>query len=90
MLKITERAAEELEKMLEEKAEIPDDCLRLIREDDSFKIGVSKLREGDQIVSYKDKRILVIDGVLSANINATIGVKDTDQGTEIVVFKDAA
>ena len=40
MLKVTERAAHELEVMLQEKAEAKDDCLRLIpQEDGTFGIG---------------------------------------------------
>ncbi|MDD5604834.1 MAG: hypothetical protein WC231_04605 [Dehalococcoidales bacterium] len=92
MLKVTERAALELEKMLQEKAESKDDCLRLVTEDgESFAIGVGKAKEGDHFVNYNDKRLLVVSGILAAHLNdATVGVKDTPGGPEIVVFRTAA
>ncbi|MDD2251479.1 MAG: hypothetical protein WCS74_02490 [Dehalococcoidales bacterium] len=92
MLKVTERAARELEKMLEEKADTKDDCLRLVTEDGvNFAIGVGKPKEGDHFVNYNNKRVLVVNGILAAHLNdATVGVKDTPNGAEIVVFMESA
>ncbi len=90
MLKVTERAAQELSKMLQEKAEADDDCLRLVTQDgENFVIGVGKLKEGDQVVNYNEKRVLIVDSVLASHLNdVTVGVKDTDKGPEIVLFKE--
>jgi len=92
MLRVTERAAQQLKKMLEEKAENKDDCLRLITQDgENFMIGVGKSKEGDHIVNYDNKRVLIVDGLLAAHLNnVTVGVKDTPEGPEIVIFKEAA
>jgi Fe-S cluster assembly iron-binding protein IscA len=92
MLKVTERAAQELEKMLREKAEAEDDCLRLVTEDGvNFAIGVGKPKEGDHFINYNDKRVLVVSGILASHLNeATVGIKETPQGPEIVVFMNEA
>ena len=92
MLKVTERAAQELIKMLDEKAENKEDCLRLVTEDgENFMIGVGTLKEGDQVVNYQNKRVLVVDGILASHLNnVTVGVKDNPDGTEIVLFKEEA
>ena len=92
MLKVTERAARELEKMLEEKADTKDDCLRLVTEDGvNFAIGVGKPKEGDHFVNYNNKRVLVVNGILAAHLNdATVGVEDTPNGAEIEVFMESA
>ena len=92
MLKVTEKAAQVLVDMLKEKGESEEDCLRLVSQDgENFVIGVGKLKEGDQVVNYNGKRVLIIDGILASHLaNVTVGVKDAEAGPEIVIFKEAA
>ena len=87
MISVTERAKRELRKLLSENVDIPEARLRLLdRGGGILGIGVDIEMPGDYIVECEDKKVLVIEPELAANLNKiTLDVDDTPEGAELVI-----
>ena len=87
MISVTERAKRELRKLLSDNVDWPEARLRLLdRGEGVLGIGVDIEMPGDYIVECEDKRVLVIEPGLAANLNKIIlDVDETPEGTELVI-----
>ena len=87
MISVTERAKRELRRLLSENVDWPEARLRLLdRGEGILGIGIDIEMPGDYIVECEDKRVLVIEPELAANLNKiTLDVDETPDGTELVI-----
>ena len=87
MISVTERAKHELRKLLSENVDWPEARLRLMdRGEGVLGIGIDIEMPGDYIVECEDKRVLVVEPGLAANLNKiTLDVDETLEGTELVI-----
>ena len=87
MISITERAKRELRKLLSENVDWPEARLRLLdRGEGVLGIGIDIEMPGDWIVECEDKKVLVIEPGLAANLSKiTLDVDETPEGPELVI-----
>jgi Fe-S cluster assembly iron-binding protein IscA len=90
MITITERAKQELSKLLAEKVDWPGARLRLMnRGQGKLGLGIDIEAPGDRIVEYKGKKVLIIESELAQNIQSvTLDVDDTPGGVELVISEN--
>jgi Fe-S cluster assembly iron-binding protein IscA len=89
MIIITERAKQELCKLLTKKVDWPYARLRLMdRGQGKLGLGVDIEVPGDHIVEYEGRKVLIIEPELAKNIQGvTLDVDDTPEGIELVISK---
>ncbi|MFC2021033.1 hypothetical protein ACFLU1_04490 [Chloroflexota bacterium] len=87
MIHITERAKEELKRLLSQKVEWPYARLRLIdRGQEDLGLGIDVEMPGDQVVEYQGIKILVIEHELAKKVKGiTLDVENTADGPELVL-----
>ncbi len=87
MINVTERAKQELKRLLYQKVDWPEARLRLMdRGQGILGLGIDIELPGDQVVEYKGIRVLNVEPELAAKIKGiTLDVDDTPQGTELVI-----
>jgi Fe-S cluster assembly iron-binding protein IscA len=87
MIDITERAKQELSKLLAKKVDWPGACLRLMdRGQGKLGLGVDIEALGDRIVEYEGIKILIVEPELAKNLHGvTLDVDDTPEGAELVI-----
>jgi len=87
VVKVTERARQELKRLLAQKVDWPGARLRLMdRGEGIFGFGIDIDLPGDKIVEYQGVKILNVEQTLAASINGiTIDVDDTPNGVELVI-----
>jgi Fe-S cluster assembly iron-binding protein IscA len=87
MIYVTERAKEELKKLLTISVDWPGACLRLIdRGQGKLGLGVDIRMNDDQLVEYEGKTLLLVDPELASGLQLiTLDVDDTDKGPELVI-----
>jgi Fe-S cluster assembly iron-binding protein IscA len=90
MITITERAKQELSKLLAEKVDWPGARLRLIdRGQGKLGLGVDIEAPGDRIVEYEGRKVLIVEPELAKSVQGvTLDVDDTPEGTELVVSEN--
>ena len=87
MIKITERAKQELKYLLSQKVDWPEARLRLMdRGQGKLGLGIDITMPGDQIVAYGGTEVLLIDNKLASNLKEiTLDVDETAEGVELVI-----
>ena len=92
MINITERAKQELRKMLVKKVSWPGARLRLIdRGQGNLGLGIDVEAPNDQVVDYEGLKLLIVEPSLASNLrHITLDVDDTPDGAELVIVEKAA
>ncbi|MFC2071361.1 hypothetical protein ACFLUU_01400 [Chloroflexota bacterium] len=87
MVKVTERAKQELKRLLDQKVDWPGARLRLMdRGEGIFGFGIDVDLPGDKIVEYQGVKVLNVERNLATSIEGiTIDVEDTPEGVELVI-----
>jgi len=87
MINITERAKQELRKILSEKVDWPGARLRLMdRGQGKLGLGLDMEALGDQVVEYEGIKVLIVEPALATNLKGiTLDVDDTPNGAELVI-----
>jgi len=91
MLEVTERARQELKKILTTNTDEPEACLRLtVNEQGQLGLAIDVERDGDQTVEHEDSKVLLVEKELADTLQGiTIDVEDTPQGAKLVVSSEA-
>ncbi len=92
MLKITERAKQELKKILDISVEMPQARLRLCdRGRGELGLGIDIEESEDRVVEYEGSRILVVKRQLAAKLrDITLDVDETSAGPQLVICGEYA
>ena len=87
MINITERAKQELMKLLAKKVDWPGALLRLMdRGAGKLGLGIDIEAPGDQVVEYQGHKIMLIGPDLANTLQGiTLDVDNTPQGVELVL-----
>ena len=87
MINITERAKQELSKILSEKVDWPGARLRLVdRGQGNIGLGIDIEQAGDHVVEYEGTKVLVVESELATSLTGiTLDIDDTEEGTELVI-----
>ncbi len=87
MIHVTERARQELKRILSEKVDWPEARLRLMaREQGKLGVGIDIEAPGDQAVEYEGIKVLIVEAGLASSIKGvTLDVDDTPEGVELVL-----
>lgn len=87
MVEITDRAKQELKRLLAQKVDWPGARLRLMdRGEGILGLGIDVDLPGDQIVEYQGVKVLNVERGLANSIQGiTIDVEDTPEGVELVI-----
>ena len=87
MIVVTERARQELKRILSANVDMPQARLRLIPYDQGeLGLGIDIESPEDQIVEYKGSRVLVVEPGLAASLRGImLDVDDTPEGPQLVI-----
>ena len=88
MIGVTEEAKKEMVKVLADKVDHPEACLRL-RVDDkgNLGLGIDIERPEDKVVEYKGTTLLVVEPALADSLtNIAIDVEDSAEGNQLVII----
>jgi Fe-S cluster assembly iron-binding protein IscA len=92
MIGVTERAKQELKKMLAANTDEPEACLRLIaNEKGQIGLAIDTERQGDQVVEHDDLKVLVVENALADSLQGiTMDVQDSpeDEGARLVLSQE--
>ena len=89
MIDVTERAKQELKKILSAKVDNPLAGLRLITSGPRGQFGFSIDVEmpGDQVVEYEGSKVLLVEDELATRLKGnTLDMEDTADGPELVLL----
>jgi Fe-S cluster assembly iron-binding protein IscA len=92
MIGVTEKAKAELSKVLADKVDHPEACLRLrVNGEGNLGIGIDIERPDDKVVEYEGATLLVVEPELADNLmNIAIDVEDSDEGSQLVIVDTPA
>ena len=87
MIKITERAKQELKRLHDTNVDWSGAFLRLMdRGQGKLGLGIDLEARGDRAVKYDGKKVLIVDSKLARKIRGiTLDVNDTLNGAELVI-----
>ena len=87
MIKITDRAKQELKRLYDANVDWSGAFLRLMdRGQGKLGLGIDLEAKGDQSVEYDGKKVLIIDSGLATKVKKiTLDVNDTLDGAELVI-----
>jgi len=87
MIGVTERARQELKRLLFAKVDMPQARLRLISGDQGeLGLGIDIESPRDEIVEYKGSGVLVVEHELATSLKGVIlDVDDTPEGPQLVI-----
>jgi len=91
MIGVTERAKQELKRILVENVDNPLAGLRLTS-DESGQLGLSIDIEtkDDQVVKHDNAKVLIVENNLADSLSkVTIDVKDTQEGPKLVIAENS-
>jgi Fe-S cluster assembly iron-binding protein IscA len=92
MIGVTERAKQELRKMLAANTDESEACLRLIsNEQGQLGLAIDTERQGDQVVEHDDLKVLVVENDLADSLQGiTMDVQDSpeDEGARLVLSQE--
>ncbi|MFC1909578.1 hypothetical protein ACFLXD_07045 [Chloroflexota bacterium] len=89
MIRVTERAKEELRNILVKHVDNPQACIRIKADDGKLGVAIDIEMPGDKTVEHEGLTLLVIEGELAGNMNhLTIDVEDTDEGNQLVIVDE--
>jgi Fe-S cluster assembly iron-binding protein IscA len=91
MIFVTERAKEELKKLLTASVEWPGARLRLVdRGQGRLGLGIDIETKEDHVIEYNGTRLLIVEPELATNPKrVTLDVDDTPKGAELVICEEA-
>ncbi len=91
MVNVTERAKQELKRILTAAVDMPQARLRLLdRGQGKLGLGIDVEMPGDKLVDYDGLTVLVIGPEFASSLaGVTIDVDDTSDGVELVVLDDS-
>jgi Fe-S cluster assembly iron-binding protein IscA len=91
MINITERAKQELSKLLSKKVDWPGARLRLMdRSLGKLGLGIDMEAPGDHVVEYEGVKVLVVEPELARNLHGiTLDVDDTPEGAQLVISESS-
>jgi Fe-S cluster assembly iron-binding protein IscA len=89
MLAVTERAKQELKRILADKVDNPQGGLRLrVSNPGEFGLSIDTEMPGDQVVKYEGAKVLLVEEGLATSLKGVIiGVEDTPEGPKLAVFQ---
>lgn len=92
MIGVTERAKQELCRVLSDKVDHPAACLRLkIVNEDGLGLGIDIERPDDIVVEYEGSALLVVEpGLADSLVDVAIDVEEGDEGNQLVVIDTPA
>ena len=87
MLNVTERAKQELGRLLSVSVDWPGACLRLVgRGQGKLGMGIDIQQSNDRVIEHEGSIILVIDdGLADSLTHITLDVDDSPDGAELVI-----
>jgi len=87
MIGVTDRAKQELLKILFDKVDMPQARLRLTSGDEGqLGLGIDIEMPGDEILEYEGSKLLVVERDLAASLNGIVlDVDDTPVGPQLVI-----
>ncbi len=87
MIHVTERARQELKRILAEKVDWPGALLRLMdRGQGKLGVGIDIEAPGDRAIECEGTKVLVVEPGLAINLKGvTLDVDDTPDGVELVL-----
>jgi len=90
MLAVTERAKQELKKILSAHVDYPMAGLRLSKsEPDRFTLTIDVEEPGDQVVKHEGSKVLLVDKELASALQGTIiDIEDTPEGPRLTAFEE--
>lgn len=90
MINVTERAKQELKRLLFQKVDLGVARLRLMdRGRGILGLGIDIEKPGDHTVEYEGAKVLVIEPEFAANLKGlTIDVEDTPEGAVLVISEE--
>jgi len=90
MIYVTERAKQELKRLLDAKVDWPSACLRLVdRGQGRLGLGIDTEAQDDQVVEYEGEKLLVFTPELDSNIKIiTLDVEYTSGEAELVIDEE--
>ena len=91
MIGVSERAREELKKILTANTDEPEACLRLTGDDQGqLGLAIDVERQGDQVVEHEDSKVLLLETELADTLQEiTIDAEDTPEGTRLVISSES-
>lgn len=91
MLDVTERARQELKRILSENIDMPQARLRIMdRGQGKLGLGVDIEAPGDRVVKYEGLTVLIVEPGLAANLKGvTLDVDDTSDGPNLVISENS-
>ena len=91
MLKVTNDAKQELNRILLSTVDMPQARLRLFpREEGELGLGIDIEMPGDELVEFEGSAVLVVEKNLASNLDGVIlDVDNTADGAELVICYDS-
>ena len=91
MLKVTQRAKEELKRILSAKVDNPKAGVRLTASGpDKFGLGIDVEMPGDQVVKHKSSKVLLMENELATSLEGqTLDFTGTAEGPKFVLIKES-
>ena len=91
MIGVTERARQELKRILTANTDKSEACLRLTADDQGqLGLAIDVERDGDQAVEHEDSKVLLVEKNLADTLQGiTIDVEDTPEGAKLVVSTES-
>jgi hypothetical protein len=89
MINVTDRAKQELQRLLIASVDWPNARLRLIkREQGQLGLGIDIEEQGDQILEYEGTKVLLVCTELATSLKqVTLDVDDTPEGAKLVIWE---
>ena len=86
LMEVTERAKQELKKILTANTDKSEACLRLVtNEGGQLGLTIDVERDGDQTIEHENSKLLLTEKELADTLQGiTIDVEDTPEGTKLV------
>lgn len=90
MVIVTERAKQELKKLLFSKVDNEYASLRLTASDEGkVGLGIDVEMPGDRVVEYDGSKVLLVEKRLDSSLGITLDAEDTGSGSELLICEVA-
>jgi Fe-S cluster assembly iron-binding protein IscA len=89
MIKVTERAKQELKRILADREGNSEGSLRLlVSSPGEFGLSTDMEMSGDQVVEYEGVKVLLVEKLLADSLDeVTLDIEDTPEGPKLVVVR---
>ena len=90
MIGVTERAKQELKRVLSDKVDDPQAVLRLTATGEGkLGLGIDIESPGDEVVEHEGSKVLLVEKGLASSLQGlTLDVQDTAEGPQLAIFKE--